>query len=82
MMVHSSLRLALEKLREGRPRAFVLPDNFGRVIQVVRNSGVRNRYLILAMKKHYPKFGYPIIHVRVLLDIPEIVKTNNFEEKI
>jgi hypothetical protein len=35
------------------------PKISGRVIRVVRNSGIENCYPIFALKKHYPKFRVP-----------------------
>jgi hypothetical protein len=35
------------------------PKNSGRVIRVVRNSGIKNCYLFFVLKKHYPKFRVP-----------------------
>jgi hypothetical protein len=35
------------------------PKNSGRVIRVVRNSGIKNCYPIFVPKKHYPKFRVP-----------------------
>jgi hypothetical protein len=46
----------------------------GRVIRVVKNSGIENCYPIFALKKHYPIIR---VRVRVLPDIPEIDKTNH-----
>jgi hypothetical protein len=54
------------------------PKISGRVIRVVRNSGIENCYPIFVPKKHYPKFWVPDNSGSGFTDIPKIDKTNHF----
>jgi hypothetical protein len=50
------------------------PKSSGRVIRVLKNSGIQNCYPIRDKKNNIRKFEYPQFRDRVLPDLPEIYK--------